>query len=739
MGRQRTAVQINQFIGGLNTESNPLSFPENCSLDEQNMELQKDGSRKRRPGFDVEVGASFVDSGIVFDPNVILGRSQFLWENPGGISSKQFLVVQIGNYLAFHDLDVEPISSATKHSVTYNVSTYSTTFTYASIDGSLIVATGLKEISVFSYDGTNISKSDETLLIRDFFGLYTSPGGVPVKEPENYQHRPTTIPDKHLYNLRNQTFARGVVRGDVDNTNVVDPIVRFNTVSGSEYPSNADSLVRFLIADANLASNRTVERFNAESMIKTTPGTTHAPIGYFIIDALERGASRNAQEAILRANNGNLTLSVGTLNTDITPGGAKIVTAYAGKVWYAGFSSEVVDGDKLSPRMGSYVLFSQTVENISKIPLCYQAGDPTSNEDPDLVSTDGGFIRVDEAYNIKALVPLSSSLFVLAENGIWRITGADENMFDPTSYTVSKISEEGCISSSSVVRIPNGVAYWGEFGIYTIQQGEVSGEWETGNLIQESIQTLYDNISVDDRLTCVGYYDRFSPSIRWIYGPRGFSLLGVNETHELIFNTKFGVFTKNVIPSVGTSYGPLSVSGSSKIVGVNILRNPKESLYCIVGDYLTTITYSFGGYNTLHTTNDWAQDLIDPTLTQNGVDTEAFLISCRVNGGDTRLRKEVPYITTYFQRTDLDDKYPMDSSCLLQAQWNWTSNSASGKWTTPRQAYRVLQSQVGNEMVVTRNLIRGSGRCVAYKFSSENGKGLHIYGWEYNIQAGEEE
>lgn len=739
MPRQRKAVQINQFIGGLNTEANPLSFPENSSVDEYNMELQRDGSRKRRPGFDVETDAVYVDSGITFDPNSVLGRSQFLWENPGGFSEKQFIVVQIGNYLAFHDLDIEPLSSATEFSTTYSSSVYSNIFSYAAVDGYLVVATGLKEVSVFEYDGTSITQVDKTLLVRDFWGVEADNGsGVTLTDPQNIQIRPGTLTNEHLYNLRNQTFALPRVEGDADTQTLVDPIAEFRTVTGNtQYPSNADSLIRHLVADANLASNRTVERFNANSMWKTPPGTSAAPRGYFIIDALERGASRNAQEALLRSNNSTLSLSVTTLPTDVTPGGPKVVSAYSGRVWYSGFSSEVTDGDTESPRMSSYILFSQLVDNLSRVALCYQEGDPTSNIDPDIVDTDGGFLRIDGAYNIKYLAPLGSSLFVFAENGIWRIVGIDENTFTATQFSVFKIGDEGCISPSSVVVLTTGILYWGEHGIYLLSQDVNTGDWSITNITEETIQSLYDEISPDDRATAVGYFDKYSPAVRWIFGPRDFTQ-AQQETFELILNTKFNVFTKNRLQSAPNTYGPCSVSGSSKIIGVNVLRNPKESLYTIIGDFSTTIEYTFGGYNTFDTVYDWNSGLANPSF-PDPIDSPAYLIASRVNGGETRLRKDVPFITLYMQRTDVDPNFPMDSSCLLQAQWDWTTNSVAGKWSIPKEAYRVLNSHQGQEMVITRNKIRGGGRCVAFKFESSPGKNLHIYGWEYNIQATSEE
>ena len=261
------------------------------------------------------------------------------------------------------------------------------------------------------------------------------------------QVRPTSVGDYHVYNLRNQTFGRSIPNGD-DRTDwgTSDPIQLLFRASG-RYPSMADNVNYFKLANTEFVSNRTVERFNPVSMENTPPPNMRAPLGYFIIDALNRGASREEAFAENLSRNGDFSWkSTVNLRADRTPGGPTVVTQYAGRVWYGGFSSAVQDGDKTSPRLSSYILFSQVVKEASQICLCYQAADPTSNEDSDLVDTDGGFIKIDGAYGIKALVAADTSLFVFAENGVWRIVGNSEGNFSATGYSISKVNDKGCLS-----------------------------------------------------------------------------------------------------------------------------------------------------------------------------------------------------------------------------------------------------------------------------------------------------
>lgn len=748
--RQRVPVQVNQFVGGLNTEANPLSFPVASSIDEVNMDFGRDGSRIRRNGFDLEVGYIAATAPIDLQEASTLGRNQFRWENPGGYNNAEFMVVQIGNYVAVHDLNILPVSTTPTFSQTFATDTFSNTYGFASVDGILVIATGESEVHTLTYDGTDISSATSPLLIRDLFGVQSILSGVDLNAPENVQLRPVTLPKKHLYNLRNQTFALPRVDSE-NNLDLVDPVKEFSDaviadIGSALYPSNADNAVKFTFADAERSSDREVERFHGQTMYKSPPSNAKAPTGYFVINALSRGASRATAATSLENTYPALEELVSGLSEDRTPGGAKVLAQYAGRVWYGGFSSEVVDGDSLSPHMSAYILFSQVVQQSSSINLCYQASDPTSIEDPDLVDTDGGFIKIDGAYNIKALIPVDSSLFVLAENGIWRVVGTDENTFTATGYSVYKISDRGCLSTTSAVTNGSSLVYWAEDGIYSVGKDDL-GSWAGNNLTQDTIQTHYDSIDSGYKELAVGYYDANNTTIRWLWGPPD----GSEDTcHELIFNLRYPAFTKNEVVL------PAGVGGISSVVGgqspnsaltldvtdslgavvtasgesvttkpQTIRRGVTTAYYTIILSYGNNPTYTFGRYNREDTPYDWSR-LGSPT------DSPAKLVTGSVSGGDARLRKDVPYLTIYFHQGGDDD---LDSQCILTTQWNWSPDYTGGKWSSPRQVYRKQRDSNSGGILATRNKIRGSGRAVAFRMESVEGFGMRIYGWEFNIEA----
>lgn len=750
--RQRVPVQVNQFVGGLNTEANPLSFPPTASIDELNMSFNRDGSRQRRNGFDLENGYTEVETTINGQPGVRMGKSQFLWENTGGYNNVQFLVVQMGYHLAIHDLNDDTLSAEPIFRQNFNPATYSTDYEYAVVDGLLIVATGQRNITTLAYDGNSISSTISTLLVRDLFGVEATSGGIETTAADNIQNRPTALSGPHLYNLRNQTFALPRVKNN-DTTDLVDLVTDFEdeavATGKREFPSNADNAIKFIFANANSSSDREVERFHGQSMIKSPPSTTQAPVGYFIIDALHRGASRVEQEAKLRGLHPSLDKVVTGLTEDRTPGGASALAQYSGRVWYAGFSGEVVGGHKKSPRMSSYVLFSKVVQEPSDVNLCYQAADPTSVDDPDIADTDGGFIKIDGAYNIKALIPVETSLFVLAENGVWRVVGVDENTFTATSYSVSKLSNEGCISPKSAIVANKSLAYWGKDGIYQVSTDQV-GTWQVTNITQDNIQTYYDVISKTDKETAVGFYDSDNLSVRWVWG----ELESHEYSSELVLNFRYSAFTKNQINLPNSIAGVVGLVGGQNIEGnpladvideagntvtdgtenvqvpsAIIQRGATEAFYHVVISTGSPISYSFGRYNRPDTPYDWERY-------GEATDSPALLLTGSITGGDARLRKNIPYLSVYFEKTDDAER---DSKCVLTAQWNWTNSFTDKKWTSPRQIYRPSSKDGVGNLFSTRNKIRGSGKSVAFRFESVPGSGMHLYGWEFNVEATAEE
>ena len=410
MTKPAVNAEFNAFIQGLITEASPLNFPANASLDEQNFELDRKGTRSRRLGLDFEEGYVLRNSSLAVGSTSKPGV--FYWARPNSISTLNVAVVQEGNNLNFFNLATEPVSANLMGTVSLTDFPTDVTYSFASVDGRLIVGSGSKTPALITYDGTTFSVEYITIKTRDVWGIEEN--SATENDPSL---RPTTGDGKHRYNLHNQSW--GIPRKDSGGT-LSDPTTLYYNQIG-KYPSNTEQVWPGLQFQAN--GSDPYERIFPKLYEEVYGATTVTPKGYFIIDAVDRGASRAAQYAANFAKYPQLLNPGITFPDDSTEGGPKFVAEFAGRIFYAGFSGKVVNPDKRSPSLESMVFFSQLVKNAQDYSKCYQNGDPTSRSESDLVDTDGGFIKLSGVETILGMIPMKNYLVVLASNGIWAIAG----------------------------------------------------------------------------------------------------------------------------------------------------------------------------------------------------------------------------------------------------------------------------------------------------------------------------
>lgn len=594
--------------------------------------------------------------------------------------------------------------------------------------------------------------------------------GKNLREGQNVTLRPAVLTSQHLYNLRNQGWGipHPEYGSNSTGTSMRDPITLFHGVN-NDYPSNADSVNLALYPNTSSDNDKDIERFNAKDLANNPLGSSPAPLGYFIIDALERGASRKSNMTQLTSQYTALTsYNISDIPIDKTSGGATVICEYAGRVFFAGFSGSIQSGDKNSPRMSSYVLFSQLVQDISNINTCYQAADPTNKDDSDLVDTDGGVIRVEGAYDINNMVVVGANLMVFATNGVWKISGGSGGAFKATSYQVDKITNSGCIAPDSVVVVNNAVIYWSRDGVYNIGPNQF-GDYIADNISKKTIQTYYNEIDPNDSRSCQGVYDSYENKVRWIYGNRTTS----TETRELILDLTLGAFYPFVFGKLDAAKYPMAVKGvptepftltsltdsvldnGSQVtvggVGVvvdsdNSSSDVKEVKYLIITSITPSIKYAFGTYS-VEDHYDWK------SFNGVGVDATAYLLTGTMSGGDFQRKKDIQYVTFHFEKTE--DGFTVDGSgdltptnksgCLVQVQWDWSNNISSGKWTQPFQAYRIRRSWMpaeassgynnGYYVVETKTRLRGSGKVFSLYITSEPGKHMNLLGWSMKVNS----
>lgn len=790
MPQARQTGEFNTFVGGLITEASPLTFPENASLDEKNFVLDRNGSRRRRLGMDRESGLTPYNVSYLLPPVGDITVNVFEWRDVAGINGKSFLVCQVHDQMYIVDRADESLQSSSYVKERYTL--LATFFdypraTFAAIDGKLVVAYGNSTVRVFTYTEStdSFSTEEQSIKIRDLFGVEDIFDSKDLTSPEFVNFRPdtgSTVVDAHMYNLRNQGW--GVPRLEWEDTTPgspvkTDPIRAFEDKGGDDrgLPSNADTPILNIYANVD-ETDKNSDRFNDEAAARDEPARTRAAMGHFIIDLLDRGASRKEQYEQLtdtsgtyaNANPGSTPSYVSfdtptiLLPADITPGGVKIVAEFAGRVWYAGFSSEVSNGDNQSPSLASYVFYSQQVKHSAQIARCYQEGDPTDKEAPDVLDTDGGFVRVSGAYNIQSLVNVGTGLMVLAENGVWFISGSDSGTFNANNQTVTKITERGTTSPGSVVVVDNTIMYWADDAIYHISPDQFGSM--SAKEISVNIRTFFQDIGDSSRAKANGIYDSYSKKVRWVYD----TAPSTSGAKELVFDIVLGAFYPSEIGNLATSQVPIipvpvsPYSLSSEAIEViadedEVLSDADEVVASIPGvfggyrevAYLTLInqenvvetsltfsTYSNGDFK------DWSS--VDGT----GVDAAAYLLTGYIGTGDYHRFKQVPYVYFHLLRTEsgfLDGDNDLtvvgESSCKVRSQWDWANSAAAGKWGKEFQAYRYRRMYMpddssddfdsGHRTIVTKNKLRGRGRVVSLLISSEEEKDLRLLGWSMNI------
>jgi len=273
MARAGTNLQRRNFVAGINTESSPLTFPENASIDESNFVLLRNGSRRRRLGMDYEPNSVLVDSGVLASGVDSVGFSVNKWENINTDVDIGLLVVQFGRKFFFFDLLATSISGSPKNGgnaleLPASVINGSKPAQMVGISGGLVIVGGSKTVVLVEYnpDTDLIANRQFPLQIRDFFG---------VDDSLLTDTRPTSLSNEHEYNLLNQGWTKA-------------DIATFQASQG-KFPSNADIIHLGKDADGD---------FDPAALIKQFFDNTPAAKGKFIIDAFDRGTSRAAKSGI---------------------------------------------------------------------------------------------------------------------------------------------------------------------------------------------------------------------------------------------------------------------------------------------------------------------------------------------------------------------------------------------------------------------------------------------------------
>lgn len=767
MTKQSTKLEFNTFVQGFITEASPLNFPKNATKDEQNFVLNKSGTRSRRRGFDLEPAYALFSTRYNSVSEVTSNPpTGFKWSSVASNPSLSFVAVQFKNWVQFFDLNTTPLSNSYKGEVQLTSFPETVQFSFTAIEGSLVVAAGVDEIAIIDYVAPNFTARYERIKTRDLWGIEIVPTSPERATELDLTLRPGfPVTQAYNYNLQNQSW--GIPRKNRTGA-LEDPQSTFYAESGGKYPSNSDSIWLGLYFQAT--SGEPFERLYTNLFIEQNNSGIPAAKGYFIIDALRRGQSRIDAYTANLSKYPELNQFPFTTRADFTPGGASVVNKYAGRVWYGGFQGTVIDGDARSPDLSNMVFFTQLIRNKQDFSKCYQEGDPTSRDSADLVATDGGFIKIDEAEQIIGMKNLGSTMIIFATNGVWQVLGGSDYGFTATEYKVNKLSKFGCISKNSIVEDGTRVYYWGEDGIYFVEYQKEVGQFVVSSLTDTTIQKFYLSIPNTVKSKSTACYDNINKTVRWLYKLGNGPFTSSSETYELIFDTVIGAFSKNRIYNptnnrweVFYQFSDVQFSNVEDEDNVVVNDNPVlvNSVTVTSMDVVEGVSLQSTRYLVVHVDNDgkptlasfgyYRDDLFRdwPQVVTGGVDAYAYMITGDITGGDSSRHKQTPYITTHMEQTETGtdgNGVPQNQSgCLLRSRWDFSDSAASGKWGVQQQIYRHRRPfYAGNSsptfdngvsIVTAKSKLRGRGRAFALSMETEPLKDCRIIGWSLDVNA----
>lgn len=111
MARQLVRKQnLKTFVGGLQTEVNPLAYPDNSLVSGDNIDILRNGTTRRRRSIDIEAGGGFSTREYSESEYSKLAITTHEWRSVGGDDTLNFTVIQIGSTLNFHKAGAEALS-----------------------------------------------------------------------------------------------------------------------------------------------------------------------------------------------------------------------------------------------------------------------------------------------------------------------------------------------------------------------------------------------------------------------------------------------------------------------------------------------------------------------------------------------------------------------------------------------------------------------------------------------------
>lgn len=758
MARASQVKNYYTFAKGLLTDASPLTYPEGASLDEENCQLNIDGSRKRRKG--LEGG----DENTISVEYTSQATSFYNWEGANNKIENSFSVVQYGRYILFFKQQNEDLGSAFQGtSVISGPSSLgsvnsgdiidlddikTTSSTTADVDGSqvdisfgnghlFIVGKYIEPIYVVYDDvNDNFSYYQITIRTRDLEGTdYTSGTDYNVFIDSN----PSSLSSEHLYNLLNQGWTNG-------------RITQYRASRG-DYPSNSE-----IWHTGYYINTKNGKRYWAPGEVDNFFfGNTHAPKGHFLRNTFDTTQSFTFDASVIPTtvsyNSGTTEL---TFDLDephgISGGSGEIITFRDTVIEYSNGLTFNLDGNTYTEGVDLTIDDSDTI-TITETLHFYDYGYPAVES----LQT-AGYIEVSGVFNPNGnKTDMRPAAVAFYAGRVWysgveadylsgkimfsqiienvRQYGFCYQTADPTSEEINDLvaTDGGVISIPEMgvvlkmVIVGSNLIVFADNGVW-----QVSGETGSFTATDFSIRRLLsDKISARDSIVnAEGTLFFWSDSGIYMLSPDEISgyLTPKNLSTGRIQNEFNTITKKHLTVGVQGIYNPTSKiiswcytndpDSSSRFNRILNLDLSLQAFYkYTIGD---TEKYLLGGNVCFETTDpdkkvqlfcisgDVGAEFSWHTFTNKGFfdfDSEyytSFVETGHETLGDTIRDKQATFIECYFKRTE--DGYEDDgsgnlihtnpSSCKLTAKWEWSDSTNSGRQHGPFQVYRFRRNYI---------------------------------------------
>ena len=370
--------------------------------------------------------------------------------------------------------------------------------------------------------------------------------------------------------------------------------------------------------------------------------------------------------------------------------------------------------------IGNRVLFSSVViDDFDDLGKCYQSNDPTSHEISDILATDGGNILIQDAGNVLSLSEFYRGVLAFCDNGIWYITGP-ESGFSAEAYEVFKITEDTMISPYAKVVVGDRLFIASHEGIISLVVNEF-GAIKPENITEQTINTYYQDFATNQLHM---EYDPLTKQV-WYIEPV--------TNRALIHDLRADAFYPQ----------QFQLDEDTHVAEVVRVANEEDLKFF----YDDTITPAID-----------MLELKDETFEDLGNVYESYIITSEESLGKFSHSKSAPSIFISFRKTEQNVigydsyygyEYDYPSGCNFSVQFDFTDNDSNEYNTYERQIYRPNIRGVaidtnalpapfdnGRSVVEYKDMIRGAGNSLRFKFRSEPNKDMQILGYsvEYSMR-----